>query len=107
MNYTPPAWRVWLFELLDYGVEYLLLWAGFGVLGALASGHIYQSALGPVHLDTLVSFGFMITLLEIMLWWLLEGIVELISAWALWLTPTRAVACGMVAGAALWLASNR
>jgi hypothetical protein len=29
MGYTPPAWLEWLFEILNYGVEYILLVAVF------------------------------------------------------------------------------
>jgi hypothetical protein len=63
MDYTPPAWREWLFEILNYGVEYILLVAVFGALGALGGEHVYQSPLGPVPLGSLVPFGFMLMLL--------------------------------------------
>jgi hypothetical protein len=103
IDYTAPTWREWLFELLNYSVEYILLFVVFGALGALAGDHVYQSPLGPVHLGSLVSFGFIFTLLQIMLWQLVEAIIQAVSAWALWLTPARAVVCGLVVGVVLWL----
>ena len=101
MDYTPPTWREWLFKFLDGGFELILLFAVFGALGAVAAGQLYQSPLGPVHLGSLVSFGLMLTLLQIMLWSLVEGIIEAVSAWALWLTPVRAIISGLAVTIAL------
>jgi hypothetical protein len=103
IDYSPPTWREWLFEVLDFGFEYLLLFALFPVLGALTGGHVYQSPLGPLPSAFLVNLGFMLTSLQIALGLLLSGIVEVVTAWALWLTPARALACGLAVGFALWL----
>ena len=102
MDYTPPTWREWLFKFLDGGFELILLFAVFGTLSVLAAGQVYQSPLGPVHLGSLVSFGLILTLLQIMLCWLVEGISEALSAWALWLTPVRALISGLAIAIALW-----
>ena len=103
IDYSPPSGPEWVRLILAESIEWTLLFMVFGALGALAAGHVYQSPLGPVHLGTLVSFGLMLTLLQIMLSWLVEGIIEAVSAWALWLTSVRAIACGLAVGAALWL----
>jgi hypothetical protein len=57
---------------------------------------------GQCPLGSLVPFGFMLTLLQIVLWWLVEGIIEAVSAWALWLTPARAIVSGLTVAIALW-----
>jgi len=102
IDYSPPSWPEWVRLILAESIELILLFMVFGALGALAAGHVYQSPLGPVHLDSLVSFGLMLTLLQIMLCWLVEGIIEAVSAWALWLTPVRALISGLAVAIALW-----
>ena len=102
MDYTPPTWREWLFKFLDGGFELILLFAVFGTLSVLASGYVYQSPLGPVSGD-IINLGFIFTLLQLMLWSLVEGIIEALSAWALWLTPVRAIISGLAVAIALWL----
>ena len=103
IDYSPPSWPESVRLILAESIELILLFALFGALGALAASHVYQSPLGSVHLGTLVSFGLMLTLLQIMLWWLVEGIIEAVSAWALWLTPVRAIISGLAVAIALWL----
>jgi hypothetical protein len=44
----------------------------------------------------------MLTLLKIMLWWLVEGIIEAVSAWPLWLTPAREIVSGLTVATVLW-----
>jgi hypothetical protein len=102
IDYSPSSWHEWVRLILAESIEWTLLFVVFGALSALASGHVYQSPLGPVSGD-LVNIGFIFTLLQIMLWWLVEGIIEAVSAWAQWLTPMRAIVCGLAVGALLWL----
>src|SRR5262249_9320250 len=102
MDYTPPTWHEWLFKFLDRGFELILLFAVFGTLNVLASGYVYQSPLGPVS-GAIINIGFIFTLLQLMLWSLVDGIIEAVSAWALWLSPVRAIISGLAVAIALWL----
>jgi hypothetical protein len=63
---------------------------------------LIPSPLGPVSGD-IINIGFIFTLLQLMLWSLVEGIIEALSAWALWLTPIRAIISGLAVAIALWL----
>jgi len=66
IDYSLPSWPECVRLILAESIDWTLLFMVFG-------------ALGPVHLGSLVSFGLILTLLQIMLWWLVEGIIEVVS----------------------------